>query len=689
MNNLFKGNIALGGHITPTSPQDTFCVTTEEFHRGGYRTVENMAAANKIPTTHRTAGMKIYVRDEDKEYRCSPDLQSWIEVILDSGDLVTNDGSVKINKLVLTDNEQTITEKKHFTKGLTSEVPAQTDNDVVRLSDMNDAIHQAKVEIGAIPPFEPDKYVRREDFDRDVTQTDVEIKEIKDALQDLENNVPIVDTTQLATKNELNNYTTLVEFRDEVSRLDKRIDTLAALFPPDPTDPNAPKFDLTDYVKYDEYRTNIDFLKTEIDKLKVLVDQIPEVPEINVSLFATKDDINLINTTIVDLTTRLEELEKNPPGGTVDPADIEKAINDKLKDYEKKLDHNTDISNLNNQIAQVETKHTQDVDKINITLEELKNKKINVDDTTLEFKDVTVQPGDGPDGSPLPPVTVPNVLHVKKASSRGVGIVQPDNRTIVVDDNGIITSKSNKGDGVTIINNNDANNTMSISPTIVSKIEEIFNNLPLGPTDPGAGGGGTISIPTATSFSLGMVQPDNKTILVDNKGKISAVIDVDVATIDNNGLGKPDNVTIGITTDGSYHVIDPVKRISDLTDVDVNGMSYKQGYILSVDDTGTKFVLRQQNSASNRGSTTTVDNADYQMVYDLTKHVNTAIHLRIEAVGTDVTDPLMLKYVSRTGGEIEEKVDSVLQRCIPERDFGMQIYAKGKGKIIFDLLTLQ
>ena len=33
MSNLFKGNIAIGGHITPTSPQDTFFVTTEEFER--------------------------------------------------------------------------------------------------------------------------------------------------------------------------------------------------------------------------------------------------------------------------------------------------------------------------------------------------------------------------------------------------------------------------------------------------------------------------------------------------------------------------------------------------------------------------------------------------------------------------------------------------------------------------------
>ena len=80
MSNLFKGNIAIGGHITPTSPQDTFFVTTEEFHRGGYRTVDSMAAANSIPAPHRVAGMKIYVRDEDKEYRCSPDLQSWVEV---------------------------------------------------------------------------------------------------------------------------------------------------------------------------------------------------------------------------------------------------------------------------------------------------------------------------------------------------------------------------------------------------------------------------------------------------------------------------------------------------------------------------------------------------------------------------------------------------------------------------------
>ena len=460
MSNLFKGNIAIGGHITPTSPQDTFFVTTEEFHRGGYRTVDSIAAANSIPTPHRVAGMKIYVRDEDKEYRCSPDLQSWVEV--------SGSGS----------------------------------------------------------------------------------------------------------------------------------------------------------------------------------------------------------------------------GGTVDPADVDKILKDKLKDYTKKLDHNNDISNINNQIAQVETTHTQDIERLNVTIEEIKNKKINIDDLSLEYKDVTIQPGNGPDGQPLPPVTVTNVLHVKKATSRGIGIVQPDNKTIIVDDKGIITSKSNKGDGVTIINNNDANNTMSLSPDLVSKIEDIFNNLPLTPVDPDAGGG-PLALPTATSFSLGIVQPDNKTILVDSKGKISAVIDIDVATIDTNGIGKPDNVTIGITTDGSYHVIDPVRRISDLTDVDANGMHYKQGYFLSVDDTGTKFVLKQPNSASNRSTTTAVDNTDYQMVYDLSKHANTAIHLRIEAVGTDPTNPLMLKYVSRTGGEVEEKVDSVLQRCIPERDFGMQVHAKGKGNIIFDLLTLK
>lgn len=684
MSDLFKGNIALGGHITPTSPQDSFFVTTEEYHRGGYRTVENLEAANKIPMEHRTSGMKIYVRDLDKEYRCSPDLQSWMEISIESGDLVINGDEVDLNKLVLTDKEQTITEKKHFTKGLTSEIPAQSDNDVVRLADMSEAINKAKEEIGAIPEFNPEEYTRKEDFDKEVIQTDTEIKEIKDALQEIENNIPSIDTTQFATKNELNQYTTIVEFKNEISRLDKRIDTLGALFP---DNPEIPDFDLTDYVKYDEYKTNIDFLKSEIDKLKNIVDQIPDVPDIDVSLFATKDDIDHINTSIEDIIRRLEELEKNPPSGTIDPVEIEKIINEKLKGYEKVADHNNDISNLNNQITQIESKHTKDIEKISVALEELKDKKINIDDITLEFKDIVIEPGEGPDGQPLPPVTIKNVLHVKKATSRGIGVVQPDNKTIVIDENGTLTSKSNKGDGITIVNNNDVNNTMSIAPDLVSKIEEIFNKLPIEPGEPGDGG--QITLPIATSFSLGMVQPDNKTILVDKKGKISAVIDIDVATIDNNGIGKPDNVTIGITADGSYHVIDPIRKLGDLVDVDVNGMSYKQGYILAVDDTGTKFILRPQNSSSNHNTSTSINNTEYQMVYDLTKYINTAINLRLEAVGSDSNNPLIIKYVSRTGGEVEEKVDGVLQRSIPERDFGIQIYAKGKGKLIFDLLTLQ
>lgn len=126
------------------------------------------------------------------------------------------------------------------------------------------------------------------------------------------------------------------------------------------------------------------------------------------------------------------------------------------------------------------------------------------------------------------------------------------------------------------------------------------------------------------------------------------------------------------------------QNLVELNDVDTVDMLTKSGYFLAVNDSGNGFVLRQGANARNLEYSFNVDNTTFQLVYNLGHHMNTSIaaHLECKAEGD-----LELQYVSPMGSVLTETVDGALMRYIPARDINIKLYAKGKGKILIDILS--
>ena len=64
-----EGGVPVAGFLCTTDGSDTYPVTVEEFHKGGYRTVENYTEMQNIPEERRKYGMWVFVKDENKDYR--------------------------------------------------------------------------------------------------------------------------------------------------------------------------------------------------------------------------------------------------------------------------------------------------------------------------------------------------------------------------------------------------------------------------------------------------------------------------------------------------------------------------------------------------------------------------------------------------------------------------------------------
>jgi len=77
------GSVPLTGFIAPIDSTDSYAVTDEMYHRGGYRTVQNTTDRDNITEDRRKAGMLVFVYDDSSRYRLEPDLTTW--VIDDSG----------------------------------------------------------------------------------------------------------------------------------------------------------------------------------------------------------------------------------------------------------------------------------------------------------------------------------------------------------------------------------------------------------------------------------------------------------------------------------------------------------------------------------------------------------------------------------------------------------------------------
>lgn len=57
--------VRITGTLTPTDTDDTFAVTSEEYHRGGYRSVDTQSERDEITLDRRKLGMLVYVTSDN------------------------------------------------------------------------------------------------------------------------------------------------------------------------------------------------------------------------------------------------------------------------------------------------------------------------------------------------------------------------------------------------------------------------------------------------------------------------------------------------------------------------------------------------------------------------------------------------------------------------------------------------
>jgi hypothetical protein len=60
------GSVRVTGFLAPSDSADTYAVTDDAYHRGGFRPVANAAARDAITEGRRKVGMLVYCIAEDK-----------------------------------------------------------------------------------------------------------------------------------------------------------------------------------------------------------------------------------------------------------------------------------------------------------------------------------------------------------------------------------------------------------------------------------------------------------------------------------------------------------------------------------------------------------------------------------------------------------------------------------------------
>ena len=199
----------------------------------------------------------------------------------------------------------------------------------------------------------------------------------------------------------------------------------------------------------------------------------------------------------------------------------------------------------------------------------------------------------------------------------------------------------------------------------------------------------TPSVGIATETKAGIVRPDNTTITVDSNGIITAHTTHTMATTDKIGSVKPDDDTIGIKPNGALYVKrQGSNKLVQLTDVDATDLNKKGGFALFVKDDASGFEFRKPGNAFNRHFEKTVHANDYQLVYDFTQHINTAISASVDIGNISTEKPVQVKFVGKNGGEIVETIFKSYYMTIPEREFYVSMYILGHAKVSIDILSL-
>jgi hypothetical protein len=98
------GSVRVTGFLAPSDSADTYAVTDDTYHRGGFRPVADAAARDAITEGRRKVGMLVYCIAEDKYYQCTVATTppTWAEAAFGGGD--TREGVCELvtaNRMVL------------------------------------------------------------------------------------------------------------------------------------------------------------------------------------------------------------------------------------------------------------------------------------------------------------------------------------------------------------------------------------------------------------------------------------------------------------------------------------------------------------------------------------------------------------------------------------------------------------
>lgn len=269
-------------------------------------------------------------------------------------------------------------------------------------------------------------------------------------------------------------------------------------------------------------------------------------------------------------------------------------------------------------------------------------------------------------------------ITVKPPTATTKGVVKVDNDTVWLEDQVLKTKKyTGDGAGIEVMDNGIIKFTQDFND-LIADLQNIINGNYQPPTDIGV----------ATPYKIGLVKPDNSTILIDKNGTISSALTVDFATAAKAGIVKPDDTTLQVSSTGTISLKNPILKLEQIPNVNAGNITNKVGQYLRVADDGKSWELSRLGEASNRSFEFDIDSeTDWQEVYDLRKHYNVAIAAQLECKAS-LNHTLDLKFVATSGSEVIEHVNPSLQMYIPNREFHVTIFAKGKGKILLDVLLV-
>lgn len=80
-----RGTTGVSATIAPASDTSKFPATSEQWHKGGFKSFANIAERDAMPPAYRKDGMHCYIVETNEYFRWSEAQNDWVRVILAQG----------------------------------------------------------------------------------------------------------------------------------------------------------------------------------------------------------------------------------------------------------------------------------------------------------------------------------------------------------------------------------------------------------------------------------------------------------------------------------------------------------------------------------------------------------------------------------------------------------------------------